>query len=395
VKMATPRYMAATASSAAKCRNKTPVNKPKIVHQKWNASPKIDNPDGPIKPLRPMNNYRAKMDAQRKKRTELLAKIEANKQEVFELIDSFQPQHPDIEKFSKIEERMDMDGWFDGWFDGWECNDKNLYSSLPPIGNEEECERLYSIDEDKTFGQGGCGMVFQGWRRSDKKKVAIKKVKKSNVAYYGNVNGQLYPIEYCHLRMVDGCSRIVNLLDAFDIGDVYTYVLETMDMCGSLLDHLRINEKPFEEPHCKLIFRQLVKAVEQCHNSGIFHRDIKIGNILLEYDTNELKLIDFDSSIMASYSPFRDNPGTDGYMSPEMYDSSAKYEGSPAAVYSMGVVLYDIVFCAKGWKLLYKQRSMLKVSNDCLDLICKMTASRPEDRLPFEKILDHHWMQSN
>ena len=148
------------------------------------------------------------------------------------------------------------------------------------------------------------------------------------------------------------------------------------------------------QPHCKLIFRQLVEAVEQCQNSGIFHRDIKLDNILLEWDTDELKLIDFDISASVSNSPFRDNPGTKGYKSPEMYDNSAKYEGSPAAVYSMGVVLYDIVFCAYGWKLMYKQLPVPKVSNDCLDLIYKMTATRPEDRLPFDKIRNHPWMQS-
>jgi len=39
-------------------------------------------------------------------------------------------------------------------------------------------------------------------------------------------------------------------------------------------------------------------------------------------------------------------------MSSEMYDESTKYEGSPAAVYAMGVVLYDVVFGATGWKLI-------------------------------------------
>jgi len=381
--MATPKYMAATASSAAKCRNKTPINKPKIGHPKWNASPKIDNPDGPIKPLPPMNNYRAKMDAPRKKHAEMLAKIKAHKQEALRLNTSYEARSPNEEKF----EHKDGGGWI--------CKDNNVYSSLPPMGNEKEYKRQYSTDEGVELGEGASGLVVQGWRRSDNKEVAIKTVNKSKVRNWGYVNGQLYPIEYCHLRMVDGCSRIANLLDAFDTGDEYIFILETMDSCDSLIDHLLCNDGTFEEPHCKLIFRQLVEAVEQCHNSGIFHRDIKILNILLEYDTDELKLIDFDTSELACNSPFRDNPGSDGYMSPEMYDSSKKYEGSPAAVYSMGVVLYDIIYCAKGWELIDKRQPMPKVSNDCLDLICKMTASRPEDRLPFDKILDHPWMQSN
>jgi hypothetical protein len=48
-----------------------------------------------------------------------------------------------------------------------------------------------------------------------------------------------------------------------------------------------------------------------------------------------------------------DNPGTRNYMSPEVHDGSVKYEGSPAAVQWMGVVLYDVVFSAiTDWKLI-------------------------------------------
>jgi serine/threonine protein kinase len=170
-----------------------------------------------------------------------------------------------------------------------------------------------------------------------------------------------------------------------------------MDVCSSIDDlfHPRRPERgPIPETRSKIIFRQLVKAVDECHKAGIFHRDIKLANILLEENTNEVKLIDFDFSALARYSPFVDNPGTRGYMSPEMYDSSAKYEGSPAAVYSMGVVLHDMIFYAHSWRLIDSRLPIPNVSTECLDLICQMTATRPEDRLPFDKIIDHPWMQS-
>jgi serine/threonine protein kinase len=143
-----------------------------------------------------------------------------------------------------------------------------------------------------------------------------------------------------------------------------------------------------------MIFRQLVQAVEHCHKSGIFHRDIKLDNILIDVNTHEVKLLDFDVSELAQYSPFKGNPGSPGYRSPEMYDGSIRYEGLPAAVYSMGVVLYDMIFYARGWELTDNRLPMPKVSLNCLDLISKMTASRPEDRLPFDKIRNHPWMQS-
>jgi len=331
-----------------------------------------------------MTNYRKKMDAPLKKNAELLAKINANKQEALRLNTIHEERIPDQDIFVMLEE-----------FGSFVLKDHNIYSSLPQMSNdEEEFKRKYRIDEDVIFGGGRNGLVVKGWRRSDNKAVAIKHVKIPLVYNWGIINEELYPTEYCHLRMVDGCSRIANLLDGFVIGNGFILVLETLGLCKDLKSYVSEKDENLEEPHCRMIFRQIVEAVEQCHNSGIFHRDIKTDNILIDCDTHEVKLLDFDISAPACYSPFEDNIGTPGYMSPEMYDSSAKYEGSPAAVYSMGVVLYDIVFRACGWNFFDSRRPMPKVSNDCLDLICKMTASRPEDRLPFEKILAHPWMQS-
>jgi hypothetical protein len=374
---ANPGYMSMTIAKAAKNRKKTIIGD----HHKWNASPKLENPDGPIKPLPPMNKYRAKMDA-KKHVAELLAKIKANQEESLGLFESYVPGPRDEQQLERV-----------GTF-GWLYKDNNIYSSLPPMDNEEEYERLYIIDEDVPLGEGSSGHVFQGWRRSDNKGVAIKKVKKSDVFHWGNVNGQRYPIEYCHLRMLNGCSRIANLLHAYEIKDEFILVLETMDLCCDLLHHVLGKEKYLEENHSRMIFRQLVEAVGHCHNSGIFHRDIKLNNILIDINGKNVKLVDFDMSALACYSPFMETPGTCGYRSPEMYDRSIRYEGSPAAVYSMGVLLYDMIFFAFGWDPFDDQLPMPKVSLNCLDLISKMTASRPEDRLPFDKILDHPWMQS-
>lgn len=379
------RYKATTISSSIKCREKATVNKEKNGHKKWSASTKPENPDGPIKPLPPMDNYRNKMDAPRKKHVKTLKTIKANKNKAIERINDTYSQLrlPATEQFEQTEDF------------GWICKDSNVYSSLPPMGNEEEYKEQY-FETNIKLGEGASGLVCVGWRKSDDKEVAIKKIKKSQekIRFAGNVNGKIYPIEYCHLRMLSGTSGISNILDAFEIGDEYVLILETMDMCMSL-DSFLMHRPRIPERHCKFIFRQLIEAVGQCHNLGIFHRDIKLSNILIEINTCEVKLIDFDASALARYSPFTDNPGTIGYMSPEMDDESVKYEGSPAEVYSMGVVLYDLIFHAIRWKLLIKHLPKPDVSTNCLDLISKMTATRPEDRISFGKILDHPWIKSD
>ena len=72
-------FNAPTISSAAKSREKARVTN--IDGKKWDPSTRPNNPDGPIKPLPSIENYRKSMAAQCKKHAKLLITIEANKQE--------------------------------------------------------------------------------------------------------------------------------------------------------------------------------------------------------------------------------------------------------------------------------------------------------------------------
>ena len=99
---------------------------------------------------------------------------------------------------------------------------------------------------------------------------------------------------------------------------------------------------PLPEADARLLFTQLVRAVEHLHNSGIVHRDIKCENLLLTgTDRRHLLLADFgfatryikgQRALSATY-------GSLHYSSPEICGSLA-YEGPEVDVWSMGVVLY-------------------------------------------------------
>ena len=86
---------------------------------------------------------------------------------------------------------------------------------------------------------------------------------------------------------------------------------------------------------------------------GVVHRDLKSENILVDLDGESLVLIDFGASaIYKSPSSFySDFHGTKQYKSPE-YILKKRYAGVPSTVWTLGVLLYDMV-C---------------LSNDCLPI---------------------------
>ncbi|HET6228756.1 MAG TPA: serine/threonine-protein kinase [Longimicrobiaceae bacterium] len=95
------------------------------------------------------------------------------------------------------------------------------------------------------------------------------------------------------------------------------------------------------------IFSSLCNGVESCHRSGIVHRDIKPSNIFLT-DGGGLRLMDFSvaadrgaTSMLEGYEDVR--IGTLPYSAPEQILDPATATYETADIYSLGVVLYEML----------------------------------------------------
>jgi serine/threonine protein kinase/tetratricopeptide (TPR) repeat protein len=101
------------------------------------------------------------------------------------------------------------------------------------------------------------------------------------------------------------------------------------------------------------LFVQVCDAVQHAHQKGIIHRDLKPSNILVELeDVRSIpKVIDFGVA-KATQQPLTENTvytglsqmiGTPLYMSPEQADFSSLDVDTRSDVYSLGVVLYELL----------------------------------------------------
>jgi len=215
------------------------------------------------------------------------------------------------------------------------------------------------------LGKGGSSKVYRCIRPEGDvvavKRVLTKGMEKKTKDSYAN--------EIELLKKLAGESRIINLIDAEDdrTNTVIHMVLEAgdVDLAQLLLDTKK-NSLEGEScsglgPHrARVLWRQMLEAVECIHKNRIVHGDLKPANFLLV--KGNIKLIDFGIAKAFSENTtnvYRESQvGTLNYMSPEsILDSGVrKHEdtgnkkrpvmkvGCASDVWSLGCILYQIAY---------------------------------------------------
>ncbi|MBN3293079.1 PIM3 kinase, partial [Polypterus senegalus] len=170
------------------------------------------------------------------------------------------------------------------------------------MGEEEHHDQRWPVACKKALGQGRAIAIYFPDIDSGQKAMNVveKQLTDNGVIGWHNWGWQpgehnKVPLEIVLLQRAcakPSCKSVIQMFGCF-FGCYRTFiVMELLDSTMSLQDFIKMG--PMKKPRAERAFGQIVQAVLHSHSRGVFHNDLKAGNILYQTTTGQIKLgIDF------------------------------------------------------------------------------------------------------
>ncbi|XP_058847885.1 MAP/microtubule affinity-regulating kinase 3 isoform X11 [Acipenser ruthenus] len=250
----------------------------------------------------------------------------------------------------------------------------------------------------KTIGKGNFAKVKLARHILTGREVAIKIIDKTQL----NPTSLQKLFREVRIMKILNHPNIVKLFEVIET-DKTLYLIMEYASGGEVFDYLVAHGR-MKEKEARSKFRQIVSAVQYCHQKHIVHRDLKAENLLLDADMN-IKIADFGFSNEFTLGNKLDTfCGSPPYAAPELFQGK-KYEGPEVDVWSLGVILYTLVsgslpFDGQNLKELRervlrgKYRIPFYMSTDCENLLKRFLVLNPIKRGTLEQIMKDRWINA-
>lgn len=238
------------------------------------------------------------------------------------------------------------------------AQNKSVSISLQDVFFDQEVLSKYNVR--KCIGKGSFAKVRVAFDKKSLMKFAIKTyVAESTLPFYSeNIKNEIKI-----LKKIDH-PRIVKIFEVITTQHHINLVLEFIE--GETLSNFleKQHGKILSEEFALKVLKQLIEIVNHCHLQRIYHRDLKLSNMIINRN-NELFLIDFGFAVQSKKDGLLNSYcGTLHYLAPEIVINKP-YFGAFADVWSIGVIFYRLLtgyYPFKGLLISFKPTRCQKIN---------------------------------
>ncbi|KAI1280928.1 Serine/threonine-protein kinase NIM1 [Halotydeus destructor] len=292
------------------------------------------------------------------------------------------PAHPQLSAYDKVVRNLNQDG---------------RWQREVTLGRRIGFYRFRG-----DIGSGNFSQVKVALHTLTKEKVAVKILDKSKLDSKTQrmLSREISSMEKLHHP---------NLVRLFEVIETFSKIHLVIEFAsGGELFHKISTEGKFEEKYAKLLFAQIVSAIDHMHQHHIIHRDIKAENVFFADSSRSVKVGDFGFSTEVKDRAELLNTfcGSPPYAAPELFSEKGEdgYRGFQVDLWALGILLYFMVTATMPFKA--TTVSALKkliidghftladhVSSDCATLVRGLLQGQPLRRLTIKQLRDSKWLR--
>lgn len=274
-----------------------------------------------------------------------------------------------------------------------EQNASNEFPFLEPSSDPAFIGQLHHFQIARVIGRGGMGIVLEAFDTHLQRNVAIKvlnpQIQQNEIARQRFCREGRAAAAISHEHVVS-----MHHVAKANEGEIAYLVMQLIE--GETLEHRLVDGRPLLAKEVARIGMQIAAGLSAAHSRDMVHRDIKPANILIEAETERVKLTDFGLARATDDIKLTKTgmvAGTPLYMAPEQAMGGTTDERSD--LFSMGAVMYEMATGISPFQAASAVGVMKKImdemptpphklnpeiSKPLSDLIIALLAKKPEDR---------------